>query len=489
VECLHPRGGAASEGASLATTLFRNGEHSPRHDTEPWLPAPRGAASGSATVIWGAVAASAVTLLVAAGAIWRAAPLEALAHGAATGNAAAVLQLSRAYVALSPICEGYDALTLLALSQHAALLGWLFAAFAALRAVRLVRGRDAAFPARRGWRALRHEAMLVAIVLFAFVAVYVAGAIIPRPMAALALDDRDELAVDVHSHTSVSHDGRPGFDAEANRRWHAAAGFAAAYITDHRYYDGAVAGELGNPRTAGEGTVLLPGIESVAPQSRVTILGARAAMKLDDHGRLDVARLAEAPGVVVVLTAPVALARIPDALPLNAIEASDGAPRGLMFTRRWAPTIARFADSRGVVAVAGSNNHGWGRTATAWTVLRIPGWRALSPDSLDRAIRSTLLANRGAVRVVARSSVAAPRSINQLFATPLLLVWGTVTRLSGAERVSWLAWAWTLAGLALLIARRPGSSENDDVLAFEARLPNARLRKRDLARQRRRAAR
>ena len=476
------RGGAASEGDSLATPLFISGEDSARHYIEPWQSTPpRGAPSGSTTVIRCALAASILTLLVIVGTVWKASPLEALGHGEASVDPAAVLQLSRAYVALSPFCEAYDALTLLALPQHAALLGWLLAAFAivrATRAVRRMRGLGAAFARRRGWHALRHETMLVAVVLLAFIAVYVAGAIIPRPMAALTLNDRDELAVDVHSHTSVSHDGRPGFDAAANRRWHSEAGFAAAYITDHRYYEGALDGERDNPRTAGEGTVLLSGIESAAAHSRVTLLGARRAMRLDVDGRLDVGRLAGSPGVVVVLTTPAALAKIPDGLRLDAIEASDGAPRGLMFTRRWAPAIARFADERGVVAVAGSNNHGWGRTATAWTVLRIPGWRAMSPDSLDRAIRSTLLANRAAVRVVIRAAVAAPRSIDQLVGTPLLLIWNMVTRLSGAERASWLAWAWTGAALALFLSRRRLDTEPDyDVLPFVSHPPDIGTRR------------
>jgi hypothetical protein len=281
--------------------------------------------------------------------------------------------------------------------------------------------------------------------------IYVAGAIIPRPMAALSLLDRDELAVDVHSHTSVSHDGRIGFDAEANRRWHAAAGFAAAYITDHRYYDGALAGARGNPRVAGEGTVLLPGIESAAFHSRVTMLGARSTMGLDVNGRMDPERRARTPGIVVVLTTPATLEQVPTTLRLDAIESSDGAPRGLMFTQRMAPAIARFAAARGLVSVAGSNNHGWGRTASAWTVLRIPGWQGMSPDSLDGAIRATLLRGARDVRVIARTSTPAVSSAGAVAATPALIVWSVLTQLSPSERASWLLWCW---GAALLVAFR-----------------------------------
>ncbi|HEY0419540.1 MAG TPA: hypothetical protein VGC80_08470, partial [Acetobacteraceae bacterium] len=32
----------------------------------------------------------------------------------------------------------------------------------------------------------------------------------------------------------------------------------------------------------------------------------------------------------------------------------------------------------------------WAPNAVAWSVLRIPGWRALSPAALDEAIRRTI---------------------------------------------------------------------------------------------------
>ncbi|HET9004280.1 MAG TPA: hypothetical protein VFN39_09820, partial [Gemmatimonadaceae bacterium] len=304
--------------------------------------------------------------------MWQVPALQALGVAAPGGGVGATLHLPAAYVLLSPICEGYDALTLLTLSEHGALLGWLLVLFGAFRVVRRHRRRMANL--RR--RAAHSEGLLVAAFVLSFVAWYSVGALVPRPMAAIALGDRDELAVDVHSHTSASHDGRRSFDAESSRRWHAAAGYAAVYVTDHRSFRGAVAGERGNPRRAGDGTVLFSGLESAAAHSRILMLGAREGMGLEHDGQADLQRLAADTDVVVVLTVPASLARAPG-LRLDAVESSDGAPRGLMFTQRLAPEIARFAQSRGLARVAGSNNHGWGRTASAWTVLRIPGWRAM----------------------------------------------------------------------------------------------------------------
>ena len=394
--------------------------------------------------------AAAASVLVAAGAAWHVSPIEALGAGARGGGVGAALHLPAAYTLLSPICEGYDALTLLTLAQHGAVLGWLLVALGAWRLARRLRRRRA--NARQ--RAAHSEGLLLGAAIVAFIAWYTIGALVPRPMAALALSDRDELAVDVHSHTEASHDGRAGFDAEASRRWHAAAGFAAAYVTDHRFFTGADAGAASNPREAGTGTMLLPGIESAAPHSRLLILGARESSGLDRDGHADLARLASDTSVVVVLTTPASLGRIPASMRLDAVESSDGAPRGLMFTRRLAPEIGRFARARKLARVAGSNNHGWGRTATAWTVLRIAGWRAMSASALDSAIRSTLRHPADRVRVIARGSTPLPRSSGALVATPALIAWSVATRLSTGERLSWLAWIWGCAGLALLASAR-----------------------------------
>ena len=69
-----------------------------------------------------------------------------------------------------------------------------------------------------------------------------------------------------------------------------------------------------------------------------------------------------------------------------AVEANDASPRGLRQSKRDRAQILALADSLDLALVAGSNNHGWGRTAAAWTLIRIPGWQRMSPASLETAI-------------------------------------------------------------------------------------------------------
>ncbi|NUQ21852.1 MAG: hypothetical protein HOQ09_12960 [Gemmatimonadaceae bacterium] len=396
------------------------------------------------------VLALALSAALAAGALLALPPIAAVAGLPSAISLGESLRLPGAYLATAPISDLLDTLTLLTPGQHGAIFAWALAAFLAWRALRWRRG-----PAR-SWRALARETVLLALFLVAYAGFYVLGLLVPRPMAALALRDADALAVDVHSHTAASHDGRRGYDAEANRRWHAAAGFAAAYVTDHVDFSGAEAGMARNPARAGDGTVLLPGIESALPGAHVMVLGARRAMGVDHDGALDVARIDSARGLITVLAFPARLGSVPPRLALDAVEGSDGAPRGLRFTRKHVVQIRDFAAAHHLVRVAGSNNHGWGRTAAAWTVLRIPGWRAMTPDSLDAAIRTTLRRGVGA-RVVLRAVVAPPASNALWIATPVLVAWDMLRRLSTSERLVWLVWIWGLVGLRALWRRRAAS--------------------------------
>src|SRR5262249_22450630 len=71
------------------------------------------------------------------------------------------------------------------------------------------------------------------VMLLGFLAFLVWVVLIPHPMARLVARDPYTLLIDFHSHSEVSHDGRPGFSAKANMRWDEAQGYNASFITDH----------------------------------------------------------------------------------------------------------------------------------------------------------------------------------------------------------------------------------------------------------------
>ncbi len=410
--------------------------------------------------------ALAITVLILASAASAVSPI----RDAATLESVteAELVLSPAYLAGSPFFDTLDTLSLLTVAQHVALLLTVLVAYAAWRVWhRRRKAPGAKMPKGSGLRrSMLREVAFAAALLLALVLVYAVGAVVPRPMAALALRDLDVVVVDVHSHTKYSHDGRPGWEADDVREWHASSGYNVAYVTDHRNFRGAEEGVAANPSVAGQGTVLLSGLEVVYGGERVNVLSAgRVYRGLTTDNLWDIDTTALALASMITRREPVVLQTIPARLdrmkpargPLTpgvrAIEIVDGAPRGLSQTRGQRRRIVRLADSLNLALVAGSNNHGWGRTAPGWTLLRIPAWRSMTPDQLATTIEQAIReAGRQATRVVERRVAEADGNALLLLTVPTV-TWRMGTTLSTDQRVMWLVWAWGLVAIGFAMRR------------------------------------
>ena len=414
--------------------------------------------------------AGGLTAFLILGAVWPVAPLRDAATGAASE---ARLRLSPAFLVTAPLNNTLDALSLLSVREHAAIWTVLVALFVVWR----VRRRASGGQPGGGW--LR-EVRAAGIGVVALLAVYGGGALLPRPVAALVLppSDSDGVTIDFHSHTSASHDGRPGFSAEKNRAWHAAAGFDVAYVSDHFTFAGAEAGARANPPRAGAGTVLLSAIETLEIGQHVNVLGATAADYALFHGRylavaaVDAAVAAGHQTPLLVETLPGTLSHlpirgVPKVVPVSAIELSDAAPRGLSAGDRDRGAILALADSLGLAVVAGSDNHGWGRTAAAWSVMQIAGWRKLAPDELEGRIEAAIRTRgRAAGLVVERTRPIWPtpadaRGRGGWFASAIgapgflvTFIWQLTGTRSWPERVSWMLWVWSVA---FVVSRRPSA--------------------------------
>lgn len=386
---------------------------------------------------------------------------ESTLRDAATGLPAhgARLVFPAWYVVLAPLSDTLDALSMLSEPQHVALVLSVLVVFAGWRAQRLGRrpGRISIWPIR--------EALAGVAALGALALVYLASAILPRPMARLRLDDPDEVAVDFHSHTGASWDARAGFSAAGNRAWHEAAGFDVVAITDHRTFAGAEDGERHNPRLGGGVPLLLSGLEARDSAEHVLVFGLSARdSSMLDRGELTRDALATADtlpdGPVVILAIPADLSVIPAThartlAHISALELSDASPRGLAQEDRERRHLLHVADSLDLAVVAGSNNHGWGRTAVAWTAMRVPGWRRLPPDSVGAQIRRIVHRDgRRAARVIERSRPTTAPGSAALVAMLPDVAWLELRTLTLPERVSWLLWCWGLAGVAVASRRR-----------------------------------
>lgn len=401
-------------------------------------------------IAWWPVSITALVLLTAAFAVD---PVRDAVTRAVTGDAH--LDLSLGYVALAPLSNVLDTLTLLTVGQHVALLVWAIVIFAAWRITR--------FPVRRraGTATMQGEVIAVALLLLAIFVVYAAVALLPRPMAAIAPTDDNVIALDFHAHTKYSHDGRSGWTEEDVRDWHRGAGYDATYITDHATFEGAERGIAANPSLAGEGTTIFQGLEAFYKGEHVLVLSAGRLykglttpdLKDIDEQSLALASLVVPSAPVVIQTIPGNLAHLsPSTAPgspgASAVEIIDGSPRGLTQGRRDHDRIVHLADSLNLALVTGSDNHGYGRAAPGWTLLRIPGWRGMPTDSLSRQIERILrVGRRDATRTIERR-VAAGVSPISLLVAPIPIIWRMMTTLSPDERVMWLAWTWGIFLLA-----------------------------------------
>ncbi len=406
---------------------------------------------------WTAIAVSAAVVIAGGFAV---API----HDAETLGDIVEASLVRpaGYVALGPLSGVLDTLTLLSASQHIALAIGAIALFVAYRAWR----------AWRAWRAapgMRSHLVASGLFLGGFVATYAAAAALPRPMARLEASDAYILFVDFHSHTSASHDGRAGFGAERNRAWHRAAGYDVAYVTDHGEVSGAEEGIANNPNPASGGVTLLQGIEATWTGEHVVILGAERAYHgllsqtrrdVDEQG-LQLASLIAGREPVVIWNHPRQLGRLPIAVGprthgVRAIEIVVGAPDNIDDIRPNRAAILALAERDDLALTAGSDNHGWGRAAPGWTVMRIVGWRAMAGDALGQQIEKVLRDNGFEGTRVVRRTVADPGTSRPALAATLATVPARLlTTLSTEERVAWLAWIWVITAIVWWTRRRP----------------------------------
>ena len=371
------------------------------------------------------------------------------------------LDVTAPYLSIAPFSAILDTLTLLTVAQHVALLVWAIVLFAAWR---LFRKR------RNGVQQIR-EAIAAGIFLVVIVAIYAVAAMMPRPMARVALSDETVLAVDFHAHTKYSHDGRAGWTDDKVRSWMNGAGFDAVYVTDHRTFEGAERGISSNPGVAGEGTLILQGLEAGYKGEHVNILSAGRRYKgitgpdlrdVDEQS-LNLAFLFPATSPVVIETLPGDFEKVKDTTAKGvsavAMEIIDGSPRGLAQGRRDRERIVHLADSLNFSLVTGTDNHGWGRAAPGWTLLRIPGWRGMTTDSLARQIEDVIrVGRRSATRPVERI-VAGGQNPVSLALTPVLVPWRMLTTLSADERVMWIIWTWAIVFAVRAVRRyRPRPS-------------------------------
>ena len=373
------------------------------------------------------------------------------------------LSVPALYLLLAPLFTLWDGVSMLSMSRLKGFLAGLAVIYLLWRLGRIATRRRTTVSWPR--RLLRELGVLV-LSLGLLLGFLVIGALWHRPMISLAGVSENERVVDFHSHTRASHDVEgtlmENFDAEANRRWHARAGFDVAFVTDHNVVSREA--RVGN-RESGvgvSGTVLCPGIEVSAWRAHILLLGDTLPV---DRGRYT----ASLAGLLELLAGSereygsLTVASIPeyrrnhwgrlDTLinaGLDGFEIVNAAPKANELTRADRDSVVSLARANNLFVVGVSDSHGWGATSMVWNLVRAPA--ASSEQAICYSVLDRLRTGFPAVRVVERHRLRAD-AWWPLWLTPIGVVWESWRGMGWELTAAWLAWIWLVSAL-LWVARR-----------------------------------
>jgi hypothetical protein len=330
------------------------------------------------------------------------------------------------------------------------LIGFALWALVGYVLVRLAVRRPDGRATREAWYAL---VFLVAVAGFAGW-----GYWLPRPIPRLVPASSDLLVMDVHSHTALSHDGRPGFDAARNAAWHARAGFDVAFVTDHNTGGAARAWRLevpaGLPRLLDGEEISLSGIHVLALGTTGVIANRPYDASWDSTGAL--IRRLHADSLFLVPTLPedwrrhtgVEFGQLSE-WGADAFEVWTSSPQAMELPPSGRRTVISWSRLENRPMLGSTDMHGYGYAATVWNLVRLPGWRTLGDAALQRAILGRLRSGGAAAnQVVALRRWLPDTRLGSATVVPvnLVLLLRTASR---PHALALLGWIWIAAAVNL----------------------------------------
>jgi hypothetical protein len=316
-----------------------------------------------------------------------------------------------------------------------------------------------------GGRATR-EGVCAALALLGLAAFVGWGYWLQRPIPRLVVTDPALLVLDVHSHTALSHDGRRGFGAAQNAAWHARAGFDVAFITDHNVFGAAKAWRLEEPHRRprlfdGE-EISLSGIHLLALGITTVVPHRPYDASWDSTGAL--IRRLHADSIFMIPTLPEDWAHHSGAefgqlseWGVNGFEIWTSSPQAMDFPPSGRRAVIAWSRLESRPVFGSTDMHGFGNAATVWNVVRLPGWRSLSDDGLERAILVHLRSGGAAANQVVALRRWLPRTrLGSAFSLPinLALLLRTAPR---PHALALLGWIWVVALGAGYVGRSAAS--------------------------------
>src|SRR6185437_8492095 len=286
-----------------------------------------------------------------------------------------------------------------------------------------------------------------------------ATVLLPRPVPRLVAADSTTTIIDYHAYTEASHDGRSGWTFARLAAWHARQGFDASYVTDHNVI-------FNLPIT--EPIRLLPGVEWSVYRQHVVALGPVRPVVRDsfDASTPRMLRLfgeLERQGALGIASLPEYWGNHWEDLDAFVAAGADGfeivncAPKAIGFPAAARARVLQIAESRDLLVVGASDNHGWGQVTCVWNLS--------SPSA--HGFRSN--------RVIARP-IALAQGEWQPWTAAYTQPWLMLAGLSWSERSSWLTWILVIL-IYRAVPRREGDPGGIGILARSLSLKILRLRR------------
>jgi hypothetical protein len=375
------------------------------------------------------------------------------------------LSIPALYLILAPVFTLWDGISMLSMSRLQGFLVGLVLIYLLWRIGRIAirRGTTRSWP-----RLLLRELGVLILSLGLLLGFLLIGALWHRPMISLTGVSENERVVDFHSHTSASHDIRgtlmEDFDTEANRRWHARAGFDVVFITDHNVAsrESRVARRASRDSEATHReSVVCPGIEVSAWRAHILLLGDTLPV---DRGRYN----ASLAGLLELLASSereygsLSVASIPEyrrnhwtrldtliKAGLDGFEIVNAAPKANELTRAERDSVISLARANNLFVVGVSDSHGWGATSMVWNL--VPTQAASSEPGTCRSVLDRLRTGFPAIQVVERHRLR-PDAWWPLWLTPIGVVWETWRGMGWGLTAAWLVWIWLVWALIRIAA-------------------------------------
>jgi hypothetical protein len=353
------------------------------------------------------------------------------------------------YLGLAPLFTTWDGISMLSMTRLRGFLQGLVIIYVLWRVGLLAWRRRASAERVSHGRKILRELRTAAISIAGLLLFVMVGALWHRPMVSLAGVPPGQSVVDLHSHTNRSHDVRAtlmrGYDADANRRWHARAGFDAVFLTDHNLVASATPYPPGHP-------TLCPGTEVSAWGAHIVLLGD--TLQVADDYRKDLAGLFQLLSNSDSAYGAPSLASLPEyrrnhwsrldrlvAAGLDGFEIVNASPAANELSRAERDSVVALARARNRFVAGVTDSHGWGATSMVWNLISVPPHAA----NLCSRILDQLRLGFPAVRVVERHRLR-PDDRWPMWLTPIGVLWESWRGMNWHLTIAWLAW--TLVWLA-----------------------------------------